>query len=276
MGIFEKNTLGGSVAIVTGASRGIGKGIALELGAAGATVYVTGRTIADEKGGLPGSLAKTVAEINDLGGNGIAVACDHADDDETAGLFDRVRTETGRLDILVNNAFRVPAKVDPRVPFWETPISDWDATIDVGTRSAYVCTHHAARAMVPAGKGLIVSVSSAGAIRFFHNLTYGVGKAALDRITKDAARPLAPHGVAIVSIWPFLVRTERVALMAGVDESITESPRFAGRGVVAMASDPNVLARSGRAFTTRSLADDYGFTDVDGELPPPQPWIPPT
>lgn len=265
----------GAVAIVTGATRGIGKGIALELGAAGATVYVTGRTTATEDPDLPGSLATTVDEIEALGGSAVAHECDHSDDIAVAALFARVASEQGRLDVLVNNAFAVPNHLDPRTPFWETPISDWDVMLGVGTRSAYVATHHAARVMVPAGRGLIVNVSSAGAVRYFHHLAYGVGKAALDRVTRDAARPLAVHGVSIVSVWPYLVSTERVQRMAGVDLAMTESPRFVGRAVTALASDPQVQTRSGRAFTTSELARDYDFTDVDGSLPPVQPWNPP-
>ena len=268
-------SLRGAVGIVTGASRGIGKGCAIELALAGATVYVTGRTLHDGDSERSGSLDGTIEEIARLGGHAIAVRCDHANDDEVDALFARVSAEHGRLDVMVNNAFRVPPHMDPRVPFWETPISDWDALIDVGTRSAYTGTHHAARIMTGAGRGLIVNVSSAGAIRYFHHLVYGVGKAALDRITKEAARPLATRGVTIVSIWPYLVRTETVMGMPGIDPAITESTRFSGRAIVALATDPDVLECTGRAFTTRDLADRYGFTDVDGRLPPHQPWTPP-
>ena len=267
--------LAGSVAIVTGASRGIGKGCAIELAVAGATVYVTARTLHGAESARTGSLEATVAEITDLGGHAVAVRCDHADDDAVDALFAQVHDEQGRLDVLVNNAFRPAPHMDPRVPFWETPIADWDALIDVGTRSAYAGTHHAARVMVPAGHGLVVNVSSAGAVRYFHHLVYGIGKEALDRLTRDAARPLGPHGVAIVSIWPYLVRTETVLAMPGIDDAITESTRFSGRAIVALATDPDVLASTGRAFTTRALADRYGFVDVDGRLPPHQPWGPP-
>lgn len=272
----ERTTpLEGAVAVVTGASRGIGKGCAIELAAAGATVYVTGRTLHRGDSERSGSLDATIDAIAEVGGRAVAVRCDHADDAEVDALFARVAAEQGRLDVMVNNAFRAAPHMDPRVPFWETPITDWDALIDVGTRSAYTGTHHAARMMVEAGRGLIVNVSSAGAVRYFHHLVYGVGKAALDRITKDAARPLAGHGVAIVSIWPYLVRTETVLGMSGIDPEITESTRFSGRAVVALATDPTVRECSGRAFTTRALADRYGFTDVDGRLPPHQPWTPP-
>ena len=268
-------SLKGTVTLVTGASRGIGKGCALELGAAGATVYVTGRTMKDGTASLPGSLEGTAAEIAGLGGIGIPVACDHDRDDEVEAVFGRVIEEHGRLDVLVNSAFRVPDDLDRRVPFWETPISHWDALINVGTRSAYAATVFAARIMVPQHSGLIVNVSSAGAIRFFHHVVYGVGKTALDRITKDAARPLRPHGVAIVSLWPHFVRTERVLRMQGFDPSGTESQRFTGRAIVALANDPEVSRWSGRALTTRGLAEQYAFTDLDGTLPQGSPWTPP-
>lgn len=271
----QSGPLAGKVALVTGASRGVGKGCALELAAAGATVYVTGRTDEEGSGPRPGSLATTVGEIVDSGGHAVAIRCDHASDGDVSRLFSRLLSDEGRIDVLVNNAFAAPERIDPSVPFWETPITDWDTMIDVGTRSAYVCTHHAARTMVAAGRGLIVNVSSAGAVRFFHHLVYGIGKAALDRFTRDAARPLAAHQVAIVSVWPFLVRTETVMGLPWVDLSQTESARFCGRAVVALASDPAVLRWTGRALTTRHLADDYGFCDVDGGLPPEQPWRPP-
>jgi NAD(P)-dependent dehydrogenase (short-subunit alcohol dehydrogenase family) len=147
--------------------------------------------------------------------------------------------------------------------------------IDVGTRSAYVAAHHAARIMVPATRGLIINVSSAGAVRYFHHLVYGIGKAALDRFTKDAARPLAAHGVAVVSLWPYIVSTERVQRMAGVALSDTESPRFVGRSAVALASDADVMRWTGRAITTYEVAQAYDFTDIDGRMPPDQPWRPP-
>jgi len=149
--------------------------------------------------------------------------------------------------------------------------------IDVGTRSAYAATHFAAPIMVEQKSGLIVNISSVGAVRFFHHAVYGVGKAALDRITKETAHPLKRHGVAVVSLWPHIVMTERVERIPDgfLDKEGAESLRFTGRAVVALATDSNVLERTGRAFGSRSLADDYGFTDVDGTLPKAPPWNPP-
>ena len=261
--------LDGKVAIVTGASRGIGKGCALELGAAGATVYVTGRTATGAT-----SVEVTATEIDELGGRGIGVACDHGDDDAVRALFERVIAEQGRLDIVVNNAFKISDELTSGLPFWEVPISNWDDMIDIGTRSAYVATVLAAPTMVAQGSGFIANISSSGAAEYAWHVAYGVGKAALDRLTADTAHELSQHGVSVVSVWPGLVRTERIeeALAAGtsiptLDYSTSETPRFTGRAVAAMAADPDVAALTGQAVTARDMADRYSFTDIDGTMP---------
>jgi NAD(P)-dependent dehydrogenase (short-subunit alcohol dehydrogenase family) len=266
--------LGGKVAIVTGASRGIGKGIALELGAAGAIVYVTARSTSEADHPLPGTIGATAQEVDDAGGTGVAVALDHRDDAAVEALFDRVLAEHGRLDVLVNNAFIVTDQLTSGLPFWEADLSNWDDMIDVGTRSAYVASVFAARAMVKAHAGLIVNVSSSGAEEYAWQVAYGVGKCALDRITADTAHELESHGVSVVSVWPGFVRTERIdvgvelgLLPDSLDLSTSESPRFMGRAVVALATDPDVARWSGQAVAARDLADEYGFTDVDGNLP---------
>jgi NAD(P)-dependent dehydrogenase (short-subunit alcohol dehydrogenase family) len=270
--------LAGKVAIVTGASRGIGKGIALELGAAGATVYVTARSTSEDDHPLPGTIGATAQEVDaigaDSGGRGIAVALDHRDDAAVEALFDRVLAEHGRLDVLVNNAFIVTDQLTSGLPFWEADLSNWDDMIDVGTRSAYVASVFAARAMVQAHAGLIVNVSSSGAEEYAWQVAYGVGKCALDRITADTAHELRSHGVSVVSVWPGFVRTERIDVGAAMgllpdslDLSTSESPRFMGRAVVALAADPDVARWTGTAVSARDLADEYGFTDVDGNLP---------
>ena len=210
-------------------------------------------------------------EVSAAGGRGVPAACDHRDDDAVEALFRRIQQEEGRLDVLVNNAFIIPNELTSGKNFWQLPISNWDDMIDVGTRSAYVASRFAAERMVEQGSGLIANISSSGAQEYAWHVAYGVGKAALDRFTRDAAHELRPHGVAVVSLWPGLVLTERNEgardAVPSLDFSGAESLRFTGRAVAALASDPGVLERSGEALTSRDLADEYGFTDVDGRLP---------
>jgi dehydrogenase/reductase SDR family member 1 len=271
--------LTGRVAVVTGASRGIGKGIALELGAAGATVYVTARSV--EPGPIPGTLGETVAAIEALGGTGVGVACDHRDDAQVSALFEQVRAEQARLDVLVNNVYSA-IDLAPWLgkPFWEIPTDGWDQVVGIGARSHYVAAVLATPMLLESDRALIANVSSSGAVEYAHNVLYGVGKAAVDKMTADMAHELSDRGVAVVSVWPGLVRTELVELGARrtddgravldlpgegtFDLADAESPRFTGRAVVALAADPDVMKRSGRAFAVGQLAEEYDFTDVDG------------
>jgi dehydrogenase/reductase SDR family protein 1 len=280
----EARSMQGKVAVVTGASRGIGKGIALELGAAGATVYVSGRSV--QAGRLPGTVSATAAEIDDAGGRGIAVPCDHRDDEQVASLFERIGYEQGSLDVLVNNVYDAPGSARwLGKPFWEVGGDGWDHTFQVGVRSHYLASVLAAPLLMKGLGGLIVNVSSPGAVGYSHNVVYGVAKAALDRMTADMALELRPHLVSVVSIWPGIVNTEllqtippdeegrRMLHLPGegdYDLAEAESPRFAGRAVVAMATDLAVADRSGRAFYIADLAGAYGFTDVDGRVPQPR------
>ncbi|MBF6382683.1 SDR family NAD(P)-dependent oxidoreductase [Nocardia farcinica] len=268
------------VAVVTGASRGIGKGIALELGAAGATVYLTGRSTTPGK--LPGTVHETAARIDDLGGTGVPVVCDHRDDDVVARLFDRVRAEHARLDVLVNNVYNSPAAARwLGKPFWQVPPHAWDETFDVGVRSHYAAAVFAAPLLIESG-GLLVNISSPGARRYMHNAVYGVAKAALDRLTADLAHDLADTAVTVVSLWPGIVNTELLQLVpadaAGrrlvtlpgegtFDLDAAESPHFAGRAVVALAADPDRRGHTGAALRVADLAERYGFTDLDGRVP---------
>jgi NAD(P)-dependent dehydrogenase (short-subunit alcohol dehydrogenase family) len=273
--------LTGKVAVVTGASRSIGKGIAVELGAAGATVYLTGRSV--QPGAIAGTIGETAATIDELGGVGIAVACDHADDDQVRALFDRVQADHGHLDILVNNVFPAP-QLAPWLgkKYWEIPIDAWDTIVGIGSRSHYVASVFATPLLFEAGGGLIVNVSSSGAITYAHNVVYGVGKAAVDKMTSDMAHELGGTGVTVVSLWPGLVRNEMLDAAAvrdgdaiyielpgegRFDLTHAESPRFLGRAVVALAGDPNLAARAGKPFTSTGLAHELGFTDVDGRTP---------
>jgi dehydrogenase/reductase SDR family protein 1 len=281
-GVGDARRLDGRVAVVTGASRGIGKGIALELAAAGAQVYLTARSV--EAGPVPGTIGETVAEIEAAGGSAVGVVCDHHDDARVAEVFEQVREERGRLDVLVNNVYSAVELASwLGKPFWEIPVGAWDEVIGIGVRSHYVATALGAPMLLDSPNGLIANISSSGAVQYAHNVLYGVGKAALDKMTADMDHELRELGVAVVSLWPGLVRTELVELGArrtddgravldlpgeGVfDLADAETPRFVGRAVVCLAADPGAGRHSGRAVTTAALATEYGFTDLDGRVP---------
>jgi NAD(P)-dependent dehydrogenase (short-subunit alcohol dehydrogenase family) len=270
-------TLAGKIALVTGASRGVGRGIARCLGEAGATVYVTGRTVQRGPYAEPGSIQHIAREIEALGGRGIPVRCDHGVDAEVRDLFERIERESGRLDILVNNAHSGVRDLYEGVGqrFWETPPELWDRMNRVGLRGHYVASVHAARMMVPRRSGLIINVSSFGALSFLPSTAYGVGKAALDRMTSDMAIELRPFGVAVVSIWPGIVRSELTAAMADeatpgyrrIFDAYGESPVVSGRAVAALASDPDVMRLTGRAVIAAEIARRHGLRDEGGSLP---------
>ncbi|NND66072.1 MAG: SDR family NAD(P)-dependent oxidoreductase [Halioglobus sp.] len=269
--------LEGRVVVVTGASRGIGRGIALALGELGATVYVTGRTVDAGANPLPGCVGATAREVEERGGCGIAVAVDHADDAQVAALFEQVRREHGRLDILVNNAFALPDDLTAPQPFWEKPLSYWEM-IDVGVRSSYVAAWHAARIMAPQGSGLIVATSGYTGVSYTYGVVFGTAKAAVDRMARDMAVELQPCNVASLSLWLGLTFTERAKQALAHDPAMQEqtvtnpvvgsSVEFPGRVIAALATDPDLMARSGGTFIAAELAAEYGVTDVDGSVPP--------
>jgi NAD(P)-dependent dehydrogenase (short-subunit alcohol dehydrogenase family) len=249
-------------ALVTGASRGVGKGIAVSLADAGFKVYATGRSI--ETADLPGSVSK--------------IRCDQQRDDETAAAFARVAAEVGGLDVLVNSAWGGYGRMFEnglftfRLPFWEQPDHRWAAMIDSGLRAAYVAACHAARMMLPNRRGLIVNISSWAARKHIFNVIYGVSKAATDKMTSDMAHELRPHGAAVVSLHPGLVRTEAVMMAAqggGLDLSNSESPEFSGRVIAALARDPSIMERSGKILVGAAVAEEFGISDVDGSKPRP-------
>jgi dehydrogenase/reductase SDR family protein 1 len=263
------------VAIVTGASRGIGRGVAVGLGEAGWTVYVTARTVRDGESDRPGSLANTAAQVTRAGGHGIPVRCDHGVDTDTEAVFGRVQDEQGGLDLLVNNATSYSTDMGPRedAKFWELPVEEWDRMHSVGLRSHYVASACAARMMVPRRHGLIVNISSIGAVRYTGNVSYNVVKAAVDMLTLSAAEELRPHGVAVLSFWPRLTRTE--ALIAHPEQfpnpSQAWSPEFNGRCVAALAIDARIIDRSGQALDLAEVAIQYGLADSDGRVPELRP-----
>jgi dehydrogenase/reductase SDR family protein 1 len=271
-----ERALTAKTAIVTGASRGVGKGIAEELGAAGAVVYVTGRSVHGSPAtiALAGTIEETADAVRRAGGTGIAFRCDHRDDSEVRALFRRVEAERGRLDVLVNNVWggyevlHEGRYQEFGKPFWEQPPALWDAMFAAGVRAHYVASALAARMMVEQGSGLIVNISSFAAAGEEPNVAIGVAKGATDRLTASTASQLRERGVAVVSLYPGLVRTEGILKWAEhIDLSNSESPQFAGRAVVALAADPNVLERTGQVLVAAELAEEYGFTDVDGRQP---------
>lgn len=284
----------GKVAVVTGATRGGGKGIAIELGAAGATVYVTGRSTRREPAptygrilalsklaSMPGSIEDTAEEVTRAGGKGVAVRCDHTRDEEVRALFERLDREEGRIDLLVNNAWGGHEVFDGvfDAPFWEHDLAQWDAMMDRGVRNHLVASRHAAPRMVRAKRGLVVTTTFWDRGRFLRGmLVYDLAKAAMSRLALGMAEELRPHGVASVAVSPGWMRTELVLAGHGADEATwrekpalagTESPRYLGRAVAALAADPRVLERSGQVLRVADLAEVYGFTDVDGRRVPP-------
>lgn len=255
------NTLDGKIAVVTGGTFGVGRGIASELAAHGARVFVTGRSVRDD-------------ERPD--GNVTRLRCDHRVDGEVAGAFERIDREAPRIDVLVNNVWGGYERMVEggaftwTKPFWEQPLWRWDAMFQAGVRAHYRASQWAARSMVAHGSGLIVNVSFWAAQKHVGNVAYGVSKAATDKMTADMALELRPHGVAVVSLYPGLVRTEKVMEAAAwLDLSNSESPEFVGRAVAALAGDPDVIRRTGAVVVAASLAREYGFTDVDGKTPRP-------
>uniref|UniRef100_UPI00358FB104 dehydrogenase/reductase SDR family member 1 n=1 Tax=Myxine glutinosa TaxID=7769 RepID=UPI00358FB104 len=264
--------LAGKVCVVTGASRGIGKGIALQLCGAGATVYITGRNSE--------TLREAANEIENRGGRCLPVRCDSTNDLEIQSLFDQVKKEqNGRLDILVNNAY---AGVDLLFstmgkPFWELPVSAWDTINNTGLRSHYACTVLASRLMVENKQGLIITISSFGGLRYLFSVPYGVGKAACDRMAADTAIELRRHGVASVSLWPGAVQTEivREQIIEAPAEKVNQKMRklflegetteLSGKCIVSLANDPKLMKKSGKVLWTCDLASEYKLSDIEGK-----------
>jgi len=270
-------TPSGTVAVVTGASRGVGRGIALALGEAGATVYLTGRSrIGNTTEYLPGTVEESAEAVTARGGRGISVHCDHTVDAEVEALFGRIQVESGRLDVLVNNVWGGYEQHEGQrfvAPFWEQPLRHWEGMFTAGVRAHLVASRLAVPLMLPAGRGLIVHTTAWDRDKYLGNVFYDVAKAAVNRMACGMARELRPHGIAVVSLAPGFVRTERVeAAFAAAGRSLPEnleSSEYIGRAIVALASDGNRLAWSGRTLTVGALAHEYGFTDIDGRQLPP-------
>lgn len=262
------------VIVVTGASRGAGKGIALALGATGATVYVTGRTRREGDAPLPGTVQATADAVTAAGGRGIAVHCDHRNEDDVRRLFEQVANEQGRLDILVNNATSLHDALTQTGPFWEKPLALTELW-EVGMRSHYTAAWYAAPLLLANGEGLVVNTSSFGGRIYMHGPAYGAGKAAVDKMSHDMAIDFRPFNIAVVSIWMGLLLTERTQRV--FDEApekyadlaaTAETPEFTGRVIDALARDPALMDKSGKVWIGAELGQAYGVTDINGRSPP--------
>jgi NAD(P)-dependent dehydrogenase (short-subunit alcohol dehydrogenase family) len=273
------------VALVTGASRGAGRAIALELGGMGATVYVTGRSV---RGGpttdnVPGTIDDTASEVTDRGGRGVAVRCDHAIDADVDALFARIGAEQGRLDILVNNVWggyeNSACRPLPLMPIWEQSLHQWDSMFTAGVRAHLTASRLGAPLMLPQRRGLIVSTTAnLEPLPYLRNLFYDLAKSCVARLIWALAQELREHGVAAVAVAPGFMRTERVEeafRRAGAAAALDgpggpkETPAYLGRAIVALASDARVIDKSGQLLDVGTLAREYGFTDIDGTQPAP-------
>lgn len=269
-----------TICLVTGASRGIGRGVALALLAEGAQVHVTGRTVTDAQAAvhpqLVGSLDGLVSEAAGLPGKLVVHVCDHADDTQSQAVVADILRTAGHIDILVNNAwpgYENMAEGNDFTwirPFWEQPMWRWNGMVDVGVRAAFVTARAAAPAMVARGRGLVVNISFWAARHYEGNAIYGIAKAAIDKMAADFAHELRPHGVAAIALYPGLVRTEAVLRNAEYfDMSNSESPQFIGRVIAGLWRDAALLDKSGRVHVAAELAREYDIADIDGRRPVP-------
>jgi NAD(P)-dependent dehydrogenase (short-subunit alcohol dehydrogenase family) len=284
--------LKGRMAVSHRRSRGAGRAIALELGAAGATVYVTGRSTRGHPAqgydqllalsklpAVPGTIDDTADEVTRLGGKGIAVRCDHTNEEDVARLFARVQDEQGRLDLLVNNAWGGHESFDGvfDAPFWQQQLKHWDTMFDRGVRNHLLSSRLAVPLMLGQGKGLLVTTTFWDCGHYLKgNLFYDLAKASMTRLAFGMAEELRPHGIASLAVSPGWMRTEFVLTGHQTDEdhwqerpalARTESPRYLGRAVAALAADPGVMTKSGDVHLVANLAREYSFTDIDGRQP---------
>jgi NAD(P)-dependent dehydrogenase (short-subunit alcohol dehydrogenase family) len=262
------------VAIVTGASRGAGRGIAIALGVHGCTVYVTGRSEKAGDSNLKGTIYETAEAVTAAGGKGIAVRVDHADDAQTKALLDQVEREQGRLDILVNNAAAITDELTTPGNFWEKPLKLADI-INVGVRSSYVASYYAAPIFLKQKSGLIVFTSGSGASHYVYGPGYGAHKVAQDKMAHDMAVDLRDHNVAAVSIWMGALLTERLLTLVESNrekfaylEGMCETPEFTGHVIWALHNDPELMQLSGQTLIGAELAVKYGLKDEGGRQPP--------
>ncbi|MFI1450848.1 SDR family oxidoreductase [Streptomyces virginiae] len=275
--------LAGKVALVAGGTRGGGRGIAVELGAAGATVYVTGRSSGTRRSDLdrPETIEETAETITAAGGRGIPVRTDHSDPEQVQALVARIATEQDdRLDILVNSVWGGDALTDWEHPLWEQDLDQGLRLMRRAVETHVITSRYALPLMVARGSGLVVEVTDGNTARYRGSFFYDMAKSAVIRMAVAQAAELRPHGVAAVSLTPGFLRSEAMLEHFGVTEATwrdgaaedpnfahSETPAYLGRAVVALAADPDVIARTGRALATWDLYKEYGFTDADGSRP---------
>lgn len=260
-----------AVAVVTGSSRGIGRGTAIALGERGYTVYVTGRTTGD--GEL--TIDTTARLVDEAGGRGIAVRTDHGVDADIAALFARVADQSGHVNVLVNNVYKIPDPPAWGGGFWDHPVSIWDDQVGIGLRAHYVASWYAAPLLFAAGEGgAIINVSSPGGQSYHFSSSYGAGKAGLDRLSADMAVELRPKGIACCSVYPGSVSTEFIQQWAaerGSDLSESQTPIGVGRSIVALVGAPDLMQRSGSIQWIEDIAAEFGVTDEHGRALPKYP-----
>ncbi|MCD0448230.1 SDR family NAD(P)-dependent oxidoreductase [Actinocorallia sp. API 0066] len=275
MSTWKHPDLADRVAVVTGASRGVGRGVALALAECGATVYVTGRSAGGAATeGLPGTVDGTAEEVTARGGRGVAVRCDQADDADVADLFERVREETGGLDLLVNNAwsgYERSHDVPFDAPFWKQPM--WRYDLFAGSlRGWYLAARLAVPLMLERGSGLIINIGYTDGPTYLGQVAYDVVKNATDRMSFAMAHDLRRPGLTALALHPGFVGTERVQaaweMLGDGPARIVHSPEYVGRAVAHLLAEPDLAARSGAALAVGDLAEEYGFDDVDGRRPP--------
>jgi dehydrogenase/reductase SDR family member 1 len=253
----------GNVVVVTGSSRGIGRGAAIAFGERGATVYVTGRTTEGEL-----SIGESARLVNEAGGEGIAVEVDHGDDAQIAKLFAQVSSEQGKINVLVNNVYKIPNPPAWGGGFWDHPIQVWDDQVGIGLRAHYVASWHAAPLMFNAGAGgFICNVSSPGGQSYHFSSSYGAGKAGLDRLSADMAVELQPKGIACVSLYPGSVATEFIkewSTKRGTDLSQAQTTLGVGRTIAALAAAPDLMERSGTVQWCEDVSQQLNVRDEHG------------
>ena len=275
--IFSKqmSSLESKIALVTGSSRGVGRGIAHELGIQGATVYITGRSRSsgETTDNLPGTIDETAELVTASGGTGIALQCDHTDDEQVINVAEEIKQNHGKLDLLVNNVWGGYEQYDStlfELPVWEQPVSRWDKMIQTGVRAHYTTTRAVLPLMLDGSNPLIVNISFGDENKFLGDVQYDIAKYAVTRLGFALAMKLKDNGITALTVYPGFTATERVKQSLSEQElEQTHTPRFVGRAVVALASDSHISEKTGKALKVGDLGREYGFTDLDGRQPEP-------